>query len=64
MSLRNDIMRFSVLGFRSDIMIELQAPVVVATTGAFTLASVGYNLIKIKRTLSYSLNFQIKKYAS
>ena len=28
MSLRNDIMRFSVLGFRSDIRIELQAPVV------------------------------------
>ena len=30
MSLRNDIMRFSVLGFRSDIRIELQAPVVKA----------------------------------
>ena len=28
MSLSNDIMRFSVLGFRSDIRIELQAPVV------------------------------------
>ena len=27
MSLRSDIMRFSVLGFRSDIRIELQAPV-------------------------------------
>ena len=27
MSLRNDIMRFSVLGFRSDLRIELQAPV-------------------------------------
>ena len=27
MSLRNDIMRFSVLGFRSDIRIEFQAPV-------------------------------------
>ena len=26
--LRNDIMRFSVLGFRSDIRIELQAPVI------------------------------------
>ena len=25
--LRNDIMRFSVLGFRSDLRIELQAPV-------------------------------------
>ena len=29
MSLRSDIMRFSVLGFRSDIRIELQAPVVI-----------------------------------
>ena len=28
MSLRSDIMRFSVLGFKSDIRIELQAPVV------------------------------------
>ena len=28
MSLRNDIIRFSVLGFRSDIRIERQAPVV------------------------------------
>ena len=28
MSLRNDIMRFSVLGFRSEKRIELQAPVV------------------------------------
>ena len=28
MSVRNDIMRFSVLGFRSDIRIELQAPVI------------------------------------
>ena len=28
MSLRNDIMRFSVLGFRSVLRIELQAPVV------------------------------------
>ena len=28
MSLRNDIMRFSVLGFRSDLRIELQAPVI------------------------------------
>ena len=28
MSLRNDIIRFSVLGFRSNIWIELQAPVV------------------------------------
>ena len=27
MSLRNDIMRFSVLGLRSDLRIELQAPV-------------------------------------
>ena len=27
LSLHNDIMRFSVLGFRSDIRIELQAPV-------------------------------------
>ena len=31
MSLRNDIMRFSVLGLRSDIRIELQAPVMGAT---------------------------------
>ena len=29
MSLQNDIMRFSVLGFRSEIRIELQAPVIV-----------------------------------
>ena len=28
-SLHNDIMRFSVLGFRSDIGIELRAPVVI-----------------------------------
>ena len=29
MSLCNDIMKFSILGFRSDIRIELQAPVVI-----------------------------------
>ena len=29
MSLRNVIMRYSVLGFRSDIRIELKAPVVI-----------------------------------
>ena len=29
MSLRNDIMIFLILGFRSDIWIELQAPVIV-----------------------------------
>ena len=32
MLLRNDIMRFSVLGVRSDIRIELQAPVVLQGT--------------------------------
>ena len=31
MSLHNDIMRISVLGFRCDIRIELQAPVIQAT---------------------------------
>ena len=30
MSLRSDIMRISVLGFRSDLRIELQAPVVIS----------------------------------
>ena len=36
MSLRNDSMRFSVLGFRSDIRIELQAPEV------YTVADPGF----------------------
>ena len=31
MSLRNDIMRFSILGFRNDLWIELQAPVLIHT---------------------------------
>ena len=35
MSLRNDIMRFSVLEFRSDIRIELQAPVVYIRKGVY-----------------------------
>ena len=39
MSLRNDIMRFSVLGFRSDIKIELQAPVVQHLTQETTWES-------------------------
>ena len=34
MSLRNDIMRFSVLGFRSDLRIELQAPVLKSASEA------------------------------
>ena len=33
--LRNDIMRFSVLGFRSDLRIELQAPVVLRRGPSF-----------------------------
>ena len=40
MSLRNDIMRISVLGFRSDIRIELQAPVLYPPSTAPFYANV------------------------
>ena len=33
----NDVMRFSVIGFRSDIRVELQAPVVSAPIYRFTV---------------------------
>ena len=36
MSLRSDVVRFLVLGFRSDLRIELQAPVLHVTTMAIS----------------------------
>ena len=53
MSLRNDIMRFSVLGFRSDIRIELQAPVVKHTIKITTIYSAGQSVYSIDKTVAW-----------
>ena len=45
MSLRNDSMRFSVLGFRCDIWIELQAPVIQANTMSLRNDSMRFSVL-------------------
>ena len=51
MSLRNAIMRFSVLGFRSDIRIELQAPVIYVRQPGLEVIKLEFILrLKIKGT--------------
>ena len=60
MTLRSDIMRFSVLGFRSDLRIELQAPVLHVTTMAispFALINCHYFYNFGNMTLDYHENF-------
>ena len=47
-SLHNDIMRFLVLGFRSDIRIELQAPVGRVGTHIF-FSGKKYNFMQFER---------------
>ena len=58
MSLRsNDIMRFLVLGFRSDIRIELQAPVVIILCIRETPKQVLLQIVKIQMKYSTMLHF-------
>ena len=48
MSLRNGIIRFLVLGFRSDIRIELQAPVIIQTNRVFNQNAVEGSELEIE----------------
>ena len=58
MSLRNGISRFSVLGFRSDIRIELQAPVIIQTNRAFNQNAVEGSELEIEFCFSF-YRFQV-----
>ena len=63
MSLRNDIMRFSVLGFRSDIRIELQAPVVTVAYWSRLVDVYPETSFKSLSKAIYVLHYSLRQYS-